>query len=51
MGANHEFAQLSDNASHLITLQMLLNNHGIPASPELVLSPVTWLSAGKSIGN
>ena len=47
-GVNQDFAQLAANAVDLITSHMLRNDHGIPASPNLVLSPGTWVSAGKS---
>ncbi|MFN6017261.1 MAG: LacI family DNA-binding transcriptional regulator [Verrucomicrobiota bacterium] len=47
MGVNQDFAQLAANAVDLITAHMLRNDHGIPASPTLVLSEGTWVPAGK----
>lgn len=49
IGVNQDFAQLASNAVDLITAHMLRNDHGIPASPKLVLSEGTWVSGGKSI--
>ena len=48
MGVNQDFAQLASNAVDLITAHMLRNDHGIPASPKLLLSEGTWVSGGKA---
>ena len=50
MGVTQDFAHLASNAVDLITAHMLRNDHGIQASPKLVLSPGTWESVGKNIG-